>query len=375
MTFHVLSVPMYPTRKEITLSAFVQKVYKFCKHMTKRGHTVYHYGHPDSDVPCTEHFDVVSYETHQKDYNNQDWKTFIREDTETSTHKEFNGNANKILKNTTKKDDIILAFWGYGNQGACQNIQGHIVEPSIGYNSCFAPNRVFETYNHMHTILGIAKSEVKVKNLDPRIGEPRWSDHVIAPGFEEEDFTFSDKKDDHLLFLGRMKDAKGICEAQGVAQATKTKIKFVGPQNMKNSLNKNCKYSEFIDTVSFEERAKLLSGAKALMMPSLYTEPCGWGMIEAFFSGTPVISTDWGGMSEYNLHGVTGYRCRSFGEFYHAVMRINDINPENCKKWAKSKFLVEDMCNNYENYFNLLINGFNIASNNQKFTVVDTKRI
>ncbi len=60
MIFHCLSVPYAPTKKEMSLCAFVQKVYKFCDEMTKRGHTVYHYGHENSKVNCTEHITVTN---------------------------------------------------------------------------------------------------------------------------------------------------------------------------------------------------------------------------------------------------------------------------------------------------------------------------
>ena len=66
MIFHCLSVPYSPTRKENSLCAFTQKVYKFCKEMTKRGHTVYHYGHEDSEVTCTEHITVTNDEILKK---------------------------------------------------------------------------------------------------------------------------------------------------------------------------------------------------------------------------------------------------------------------------------------------------------------------
>ena len=89
MVFHVLSIPMYPTRKEITLFAFVQKIYKFCKEMTERGHTVYHYGHPDSEVPCTEHFDVIDEETYLKEYGHSSWKEFHDQSTSNETHKKY----------------------------------------------------------------------------------------------------------------------------------------------------------------------------------------------------------------------------------------------------------------------------------------------
>ena len=92
MIFHVLSIPMYPTQKEITLCAFVQKVYKFCKEMTQRGHTVYHYGHPESNVPCTKHFDVIDAKTYNEDYGGNTWKEMHGQNIQNKTHKKFNIN-------------------------------------------------------------------------------------------------------------------------------------------------------------------------------------------------------------------------------------------------------------------------------------------
>ena len=53
--FHILSVPHTVTRKDYSACAFTQKALKFCKMMHRRGHIVYHYGHKDSEVECTEH--------------------------------------------------------------------------------------------------------------------------------------------------------------------------------------------------------------------------------------------------------------------------------------------------------------------------------
>jgi len=359
MIFHVLSVPMYPTKKEITLSPFVQKVYKFCKQFTEMGHTVYHYGLPESDVPCTKHFDVLSMETHYESYQGMHWKKYLSSDITTKAHHEFNERSAKLIKkNRESKNDIVLAFWGIGNQVACEHLNDFIVvEPSIGYDTMFAKNRVFETYTHMHTMLA-------------KYGEfyPKWSDAVIPPGFEFQDFTFNDKKSDYLLFMGRMIDCKGLVIAQSLSQHTQIPIKFVGPHNMGNSLDKSCKLSEFIESVSFEERAELLSNAKALIMPSLYSEPCGWAMIEAFISGTPVISTDWGGMSEYNLHGVTGFRCRSANEFFHAAKNIQSIDPKTCHEYAKANFTLEYVSMLYQNYFSFLLDDVNSVKNTVSFT-------
>jgi len=336
---------MYPTKKEITLSAFVQKIYKFCKEMTNRGHTVYHYGHPDSEVECSKHFDVISLETYEKEFKNQKWQDLLSEKTDTPVHREFNKKAAKAINEISNEDDFVLAFWGHGHRECCEAVKkGIIVEASIGYDSFFAENRVFESYAQLHKINGIKTY-------------PKLTDVVIAPGFEKEDFTFEKDKDDYLLYLGRMTELKGTRIAQQMAQASRTKIKFVGPQIMKNNLDKSCRYSEFINTVSLEERSKLLSKAKALIMPSLYAEPCGWVMIEAFLSGTPVVSTDWGGMSEYNLHGVTGFRCHSANDFFHAISNLHTISSEMCRTYAENFFSIKRMCDQYENYFKMLRDG------------------
>jgi len=351
MIFHVLAIPVHPTQKKITLCAFTQKVYKFCKSMTERGHTVFHYGHPESNVPCTQHFDVVSTSTYNEVYEKEQWQNFLSQSIENKVHSEFNLNAAKLIKkNKQSKNDFVLAFWGIGHLECCQKLADDfiIVEPSIGYESAFAPFKVFESYAHLH------KLHYKMYKGSPF---PSFNDHVIRPGFYFEDFLYKEKKENYILFLGRMVDGKGIHIAQSLSQATQIPIKFVGPQNLKNTLVKNNNLAEYLHTVSYEERKNLLANAKALIMPTLYAEPCGWSMLEAFISGTPVLSTDWGGLSEYNIHGKTGFRCKSLNEFFHSLHAIDIIKPEVCRRYAEENFTINTVSKMYENYFNHLIEG------------------
>jgi len=120
MVFHVLSVPIHPTRKEITICAFTQKVYKFCSEMLKRGHTVYHYGHPDSTVRCTKHIDVVSRKTYTDHFKEKKWQDFLPQGIQNKLHEEFNLNAaREALNHRHDKNDLVLAFWGIGHKEAC----------------------------------------------------------------------------------------------------------------------------------------------------------------------------------------------------------------------------------------------------------------
>jgi glycosyltransferase involved in cell wall biosynthesis len=100
----------------------------------------------------------------------------------------------------------------------------------------------------------------------------------------------------------------------------------------------------------------LLSDAKFLFAPSLFTEPCNWTVIESQFSGTPTITTNFGGFTETVLQGETGLRCFSLNDMIYAAQNIDKIiNPENCYKNALSRFTIEQQCNYYDYLFKSLM--------------------
>lgn len=346
MIFHCLSIPYAPTRKEMSLCAFTQKVYKFCEEMTKRGHTVYHYGHENSKVTCTEHITVTNDEILERSYQDLNlWKTEgFNQSVHTEAVKIFNDNCIKELSNRIKSpNEFILCWFGFAHEPCVENFKDKavIVEPSIGYDSMFAQIKMFETYSQMHKLHGASKTNVHFNK-----------EFVVYPGFKKEDFLFKKQKSNIALFLGRVTEQKGAKAAYDMCNAIGQEIYFAGPNILKLKDTKYCKMLGFVEP---EERKKLLSDAQFLLAPSFFVEPCNWTVIEAQFSGTPTITTDFGGFTETVKQSYTGFRCSTYQQFNFAVRKgYKEINPENCLKNAVHNFTIEIQCNHYEMIFKSL---------------------
>ena len=148
-----------------------------------------------------------------------------------------------------------------------------------------------------------------------------------------------------------------IMTVDDVSDEEKNHIKqetiFAGPNILKLQDTKYCKFVGFVDPI---KRKELLSNSKCLIAPSLFIEPCNWTVIEAQFSGTPTVTTDFGGFTETVIQNKTGYRCFNVDNLANAIKSIKNISPSDCYLNALNKYTIEKQCNDYEIVFQNLIN-------------------
>ena len=346
MRFHVLSLPHTITRKDYSACAFTMKVLKFCKMMTARGHTVYHYGHKDSVVQCTEHIPVTFNEDLEKAYGKYDWrKNFFQHNTGDHAHQIFNQRAIVEVGVRKQPNDFLLCFWGYAHKPIMDAHPELIaVEPGIGCtNEPCTKQSIFESHAVMNEVYGMYKKH------------PHWYDAVIPNYFDPEDFEYNEKPKDYFLFVGRVIDSKGIGIAIEVTKRLGVKLLVAGQGSVESILSPVPPHVEHVGYVEPKQRADLMKNAKALLAPTHFNEPFGGVTIEALFCGTPTITTDWGGFAENNLHGVTGYRCRTMEQFLWACKNIDRISRRACREWAMKNFSLDRITLMYEEYFQTLV--------------------
>ncbi len=354
MRFHILGLPHTVTSKEYNACAYTAKVWKFGKMMTARGHEVIHYGHEESDLPCTEHVTVLTNDDLKIAYGNYDWrKNFFKFDTNDHAYRTFYANAIREVGKRKQKNDFILPFWGAGVRPVCDAHPDIItVEPGIGYaGGHWARFKIFESYAIYHAYYGL--ESVGTCKQD-------WYDTVIPNYFDPEDFTFKEQKEDYFLFLGRVYEGKGVNIAVQATEAIGAKLIIAGQNSLKQmGYTETPAHVTELGYADVETRRNLMANAKGAFVASLYTEPFGGVQVECLFSGTPTITTNWGSFTENNIHGVTGYRCTTFEQFTWAAKNIGNIKPQACRDFALNNFSLDVVAQKYEEYFQSVLNVYN----------------
>lgn len=352
MRIHVLGIPHTQTTEKFTTCAFTMKVRNLCRMMHLRGHTVIHYGTEGSDPECTEHVSVVTKREWGALYPHPGtgYYNLNTEGKYAPYHIRWARNAKReILKRIGKPhEDIICLTWGGTQRTACEGVPQTLVESGIGYRHSWSDYRVYESYAWLHMHLGAADKFDGNKFY--------WS--VIPNAFDVGMFDCGpplDQRKGELLFMGRLNDDKGVGLAVHIAKEAGYKITLVGPGNPKPFLRDN-PHARYLPPVGVEERRKLMSQARAVLCPTLYVEPFCGVHVEAQLSGTPVITTDWGAFAETVLHGITGYRCRTFEQFAWAAKNIGRLNPNDCRRWASDNFSLERVALMYEEFFQQTLN-------------------
>lgn len=198
---------------------------------------------------------------------------------------------------------------------------------------------------------------------------------VIYNGIDTDFYSYSEKKGDYLLWLGRLGkakdkngrfiDAKGIRWAIQLARESNSKLILSGNIEDMDFFNKDVKpylndKIKWVGPLSSEppltrkQIVKLMQKAKVFLMTINWYEPFGLVMAETMSTGTPVIGFDRGSVNELVKDGKTGFVVspkKGIKGLKEALDKIDRIKPQDCRNHVLKNFSIESMVDNYERVY------------------------
>jgi glycosyltransferase involved in cell wall biosynthesis len=353
MRFHVVSLPHTQTTKDFVHCAYTTKVVRFCNMMTSLGHEVFLYSSEDNDAEVTEHVSIISKKMQNYYFRDDHTKTFfpIEWDSKLAYWQIMNIGSVEEIGKRIQPNDFICLIGGVCQKPIADAFPNHTsVEYGIGYEGIFSNFCIFESYAWMHYVYGKCGIE-----------DGRYFDFVIPNYYNFTDFPLYEKKKDYLLYIGRLTQRKGLNVVNDLCKKTGKKLLVVGQGGevrdgvlYGDHLQLDCDF-EYLGVVTDpEQKAKLFGEASAVLVNTQYVGPFEGVHIEAAFTGTPVITTDWGVFPETVIHGVTGYRARTLGEAVWAVENLDKLDPKTIREYAVNNFSTDRVRWLYQAYFEQL---------------------
>lgn len=226
-------------------------------------------------------------------------------------------------------------------------------------------------YGYYAVCISDAMTETAPKNISSRLLP------AVHNAIKPEDFPFVSDKKNYFVTLARFAPYKGQHIAVKAAAKLKKRLRMAGVvadiesnrkllfelANPLSSYRSDSQFRYYSDKIlpyvlryryitysgnlSGKRKLKFLSEAKALLFPIEWDEPFGMSVIEALACGTPVIAMNRGAMPEIIEHGVTGFLANSENEFIEYMKRIDEIDPEACRRSVEQKFSATAMAKSY----------------------------
>jgi glycosyltransferase involved in cell wall biosynthesis len=172
------------------------------------------------------------------------------------------------------------------------------------------------------------------------------STRFVRNGLDPADYIYSETKDDYLLFLAGMQGnfhhlkyrLKGLDVALLLASRLGFKLVVAGTardQDILDTVIQMCRESGaiFLGDVRGQAKAELLAGARALLFPTQIHEGLPLVIVEALFSGTPVIASHHGPCPEVVTPEV-GFVCSNLEQYAAAISNTARIRPGDCRAKA-----------------------------------------
>lgn len=243
-------------------------------------------------------------------------------------------------------------------------IHNHCILPGASLTR-HAPAASLTTLHYLRPILATFATEPYVAVSRAQAGSLSHLNVVgIAHnGVDLGGLPFAAEKSDYLLFLGRIDPKKAPHLAIDIARRAGRRLIVAAPHPSRDNLayfetEVKPRFGgsiEYVGHVSGAEKARLLGGARGVLMPQQWEEPFGLVAAEAMACGTPVIALRRGALPEIVCDGVTGFVVDHIDDMVEAVDRLGAIDPLRCRRVVEERFTASAMAEAYLRIYRCLI--------------------
>lgn len=206
-------------------------------------------------------------------------------------------------------------------------------------------------------IVGISRAQLASAppGIQPILAIPNPLDVAAWPLVE--------RKDDYLLWIGRMTSEKGPQRAIAAARAAGVPLVLAGviqPRQREFFEREVAPHVDgsrvkFVGEVAGATKRSLFARARALLMPIRWDEPFGMVMVEALACGTPVIAFAEGAARELVADGRTGFLVADEQAMTAAVGRLEEIDARDCRAWVIANCDVDTVAAAYERVYRSVV--------------------
>ena len=184
----------------------------------------------------------------------------------------------------------------------------------------------------------------------------RWA-RTVPHGMPPNELPFSEYAGEYLLFMGRITPGKRPDLAIEIARRAQLPLKIAAVvhegersyfhEAIEPLIARHRPHVEFLGEVGGHARERLLSGARALLMPIDWEEPFGLVIVEAMACGTPSIAFRRGAIPEIVEDGVNGRVVDDVDSAVAAVRAIGSIDRRACRRVFDERFTAQRMTDDY----------------------------
>jgi glycosyltransferase involved in cell wall biosynthesis len=245
--------------------------------------------------------------------------------------------------------DVVHDHCGFTAVAMANRIGTPLVHTLHGH---FTPHTAafYVRHGHKATLVGI--SQAQLSSAPPGLGPIR----SIPNPIELADWPLRERKDDFLLWVGRMTPEKGPHRAIAAARAVDVPLVLAGviqPGQQAFFDREIAPHLDgdrvrFVGEVGGSAKQSLFARARGLLMPIRWDEPFGMVMVEALACGTPVIAFREGAAREIVTDGKTGFLVDDERAMAVAIGQLPRIAARDCRAWVSQHCDADVVAGAYE---------------------------